>query len=79
MYKIFRHIFSGYFLERGKIIRKLKQPNRFIPTEIKYTLPKIVVYTVSTGGYDTIKDPVYIDKDFDYYVFTNVKLKANRI
>ena len=32
---------------------------------------KCAVYTVITGGYDTLRDPEYINPDWDYYCFTD--------
>lgn len=32
---------------------------------------KCALYTVITGGYDQLKDPEYIDPDWDYYCFTD--------
>lgn len=40
---------------------------------------KSVVYTCLTGGYDTLKEHTYIDKDWDYVCFTdNEELLAQR-
>ncbi|MCM1126809.1 MAG: DUF616 domain-containing protein [Lachnospiraceae bacterium] len=39
---------------------------------------KGVIYTVVTGGYDTLCEPEYIDKNFDYICFTdNQNLTSN--
>ena len=45
--------------------------NEFIPTDKKFPGTKIAVYKVITGGYDNLKDPVYIDDEIDYYAFTD--------
>ena len=37
---------------------------------------KIVVYSVLTGGYDDIKDPLYVTPGVDYVLFTNVEVTA---
>lgn len=77
MIKYLRYILSGYIFERRSIKGKLKRPNGFIPTEKKYPLPKIVVYTVITGSYDSIIEPQYINPFFDYIVFTTDEVKKN--
>lgn len=37
---------------------------------------RIVVYSVLTGKYDHIKDPLYISPNVDYVLFTNVDVKT---
>jgi hypothetical protein len=37
---------------------------------------KIVVYSVLTGVYDNIKDPLYVTPDVDYVLFTNVDVRT---
>lgn len=77
--KIFRYVLSGYIFERKAILKSLQQPNGFIPSLNTYPLPKIAVYTVSTGGYDQIREPKYIDEGMDYFVFTKSKMKSNSV
>lgn len=77
--KIFRYVLSGYIFERKAILKSLQQPNGFIPSPNTYQLPKIAVYTVSTGGYDQIREPKYIDEGMDYFVFTKSKMKQNSV
>lgn len=77
--KFFRYVLSGYVFERESIIKSLKQANDFVPSNYECKLPRIAVYTVSTGGYDIVKEPRFVDKQFDYYVFTNSKLPTNTV
>ena len=37
---------------------------------------KIVVYSVITGDYDNVKDPLYVTPDVDYVLFTNVDVEV---
>lgn len=53
------------FMRRGK--NKVKEFNDFTPSDKKFPEARIAVYTVITGGYDALKDPVYIDDELDYY------------
>lgn len=39
---------------------------------------KVAVYTCITNGYDTVKEPIYIDNDTDYYLFTDSMHKGNK-
>ena len=38
----------------------------------------LVVYTAITGGYDTLHEPLYIDKDCDYICFTDQRITAQK-
>lgn len=40
---------------------------------------KIAVYTCITGGYDSIKEPLYVNPDIDYLVFTDGEVPANSV
>lgn len=40
---------------------------------------KVAVYTCITNGYDNAKEPLYIGKDVDYYLFTDVQDKNGKI
>lgn len=77
--KIIRYVLSGYIFERKAILKSLQQPNGFIPSTSTYKLPRIAVYTVSTGGYDQIREPKYKDEGMDYFVFTKSKVKPNSV
>lgn len=77
--KLFRYVLSGYVFERKAIIKSLKQANGFVQSNHECKLPKIAVYTVSTGGYDVVKEPRFVDEQFDYFVFTNSKLPTDTV
>lgn len=77
--KLVRLILSGYIFERRKIQKSLMNENVFTPTNEKYTDLKIAVYTVSIGGYDVIKEPLYIDNKIDYYAFTDSPISNDSI
>ena len=38
---------------------------------------KKVIYTSIFGGYDTLKDPIYLPKGYDFIAFTDIDLKSN--
>lgn len=38
---------------------------------------KIVVYTCITGNYDSIKEPLYVNNNIDYYVITDMEVPDN--
>ena len=76
--KIYGKLKARYDYCTNDYIRRLRNANRtpesmniFTPTQKKFPDAKIAVYTVITGGYDDLKDPVYIDDDIDYYVGTD--------
>ena len=61
---------------RSKLMGKLTarneaKPNIFTPTDKVFPDTKIAVYTVLTGGYDSLQNPIYVDDDIDYYAFTD--------
>ena len=57
----------------------MNEKNHFTATKNQYSDLKIAIYTVSTGGYDNIKEPIYVDENIDYYVFTNQELNPNSV
>ena len=63
---IFKHIFNEYKIYR--ITTKLKK--------IDYTIDKIVVYSALFGNYDALL-PFSKEKNFDYFLFTNNKIKTS--
>lgn len=79
MKKIIRHILSGYIFERNSILKSLKRPNGFVPTKSVYPIGKVAVYTVNTGGYDGLREPLVIDPMFDYYAFTGADIPARSV
>lgn len=44
----------------------------------KFT-PKVAVYTCIVGNYDIIKDPIYKNENFDYYIFTDQDTVESKI
>lgn len=48
----------------------------FLPSNAQKPQGRIVVYTVLTGDYDNIKDPLYVTPDVDYFLFTNRDIKC---
>lgn len=77
--KVVRYILSGYIFERKKILKSLDVENVFNPTNKTFNIGKVAIYTVSTGGYDSIKEPIYVDDSFDYYVFTNADIPEDSV
>ena len=79
MNKILRFILSGYIFERHTIIDALSKANEFEATSKVFDLPKIAIYTVSTGKYDSLREPVYIDKGFDYFAFSSSTITEDSV
>lgn len=79
LHKIYRYIVSGYIFEYKKNKIGFSKRNEFVPTKEEYPNIKIAIYTVSTGKYDDIKNPIYIDKNIDYYVFTEQELDKSLV
>lgn len=67
--KFFRYLISGYIFQYKKARKEISKINKFNETEKKYNGIKIAIYTVSTGKYDELKEPIYVDPNIDYYVF----------
>ena len=42
-----------------------------------YTKPKKVIYTCISGNYDTLKEPTYINYDYDHICFTDQNFKSD--
>lgn len=57
-----------------KIISKKKVIKDYLIHK-KRRISNIVIYTAISGKYDSLKQPIYISKDFDYICFTNNKIK----
>ena len=54
--------------------------NKFTETKKTYDNIKIAIYTVSTGKYDDIKEPIYVDdNNIDYFVFTEQEIKSTSV
>lgn len=52
--------------------KEIELPNKHIENK-----KNIVIYTVITGNYETLVDPVYVSEDCDYILFTdNIKIKS---
>lgn len=77
---IFRAVF--YKFKYDEAYNELHLFDRYIPINKQYITRygsdkaeaftgKGAVYTVITGGYDNVCDPVFIDPGFDYYCFTD--------
>ncbi|MGE6539335.1 hypothetical protein [Bacillus luti] len=40
--------------------------------------PKVIVYTALFGNYDSVKEPLFIDENIDYILFTdNRSIQSN--
>lgn len=76
--KVMRYLFSGYIFEISKIRTKLEESNHYKNKESNEEIQGgIVVYTVSTGLYDEIKEPIYKDSSIDYFVFTEQEISSS--
>lgn len=77
--KLFRYVSSGYIFQAKKAKQEMSKLNVFQPTKNTYNNMKFAIYTVSTGKYDDIKEPIFIDKNIDYFVFTEQNIKSDSI
>lgn len=77
--KLYRYIITGYIWDVKKIRKEMCRLNEFTPTQKCYEDVRFAIYTVSTGKYDAIKEPIYIDENIDYYVFTEQELSEQSI
>lgn len=77
--KLYRYVISGYIFQLKRIKKKMAQINEFEPTKETYDNLRIAIYTVSTGKYDDIKNPIFVDKNIDYYVFTEQNLNSDLV
>lgn len=77
--KLGRYLISGYIFSLRNVRERMNDYNVFQPTEKKYPDVKFVVYTVSTGRYDEIKEPIYTDEKIDYFIFTDQAVPAGSI
>lgn len=76
--KLIRYILSGYILEISHARKKMNQINVFHPSDRVYN-KKVVVYTICFGNYDNIRNPIYINDEYDYFIFTDQLLPENII
>lgn len=74
--KIFRYLWTGYIFKLWNIKKKMNKKNNFVVCQDTYPGLKIAIYTVNTGNYDEIKDPIFVDENIDYYVFCNSEIKS---
>lgn len=79
MNKYFRYLISGYVFKRKSMIQRLHEPNHFSTTDKEFTLPRVAIYTVSTGKYDSLREPAYVDKNFDYYAFSSIEISKKSL
>lgn len=77
--KIGRYILSGYIFSLKSAKKGMSKPNTFQATKKIYSNLRFAVYTVSTGKYDEIKEPIYIDERIDYYVFTDQEIPERSV
>lgn len=77
--KIYRYVRTGYIFSYFTIRHSLSEINHFVPTRNVYPHLKTCIYTVSTGKYDEIKEPIYIDPEIDYYIFTEQEINQESV
>lgn len=75
--RLIKYILVGYIFRMKKDRMLMRKNNEFVETKNEYKNLKLVVYTVVSGKYDTIKKPIYIDKNIDYYIFTDQTLPVD--
>ena len=77
--KLGRYISSGYVFQCRRARKEMAKFNVFEPTTKVFDNIKIAIYTVSTGRYDDVQEPIYIDKNIDYFVFTEQEIKGDSV
>lgn len=77
--KFIRYIESGYIFQYKKARTEMLKLNEFQSTDKIFNNIKIAIYTVSTGKYDELKEPIYIDENIDYFVFTEQNIKEGSV
>lgn len=68
---LFKYAAVGYIFKLKKDRVQMEKCNEFIETNNEYHNLKLVVYTVVSGKYDEINEPIYRDSNIDYYIFTD--------
>lgn len=73
------YILTGYIFHRCKSHDNLYKLNVFQETKKIYNGKKFVIYSVISGNYDKILDPIYYDDSIDYYMFTDSNIPKNSV
>lgn len=69
---------SLFYIRPNFLNQTIFDNSNFINKNVDFKKNKCVVYTAITGGYDDLKDPEYINPNFDYICFTDdPNLKSN--
>lgn len=76
--KFIRYLLSGYIFEVKNVRKQMNKMNEFSPSDKQYE-KKVVVYTTCYGNYDSIKNPIYINANYDYYIFTDQDLPSGTV
>lgn len=77
--KFCRYFITGYIFDINKNRKGFAKLNEFVPTKKQFPEYKLAIYTVSTGKYDNIKNPIYVDENIDYFIFTDQELDNNSV
>lgn len=72
---IFKYICLGdfsyvFYRLKEKILRENNKKN-IESKKREYKNEKVAVFTVAFGNYDSVKDPMFVNENFDYYIVTN--------
>jgi len=70
------HIIYGRLIVKSLISKKRDSDKNVKLEKNLVRNTKIAVYTCITGNYDSLKEPMYINQNIDYYVFTDMKIPA---
>ena len=73
------YILTGYIIKRYRNRNKINELNNFKETSKKYENTKLVIYTVVSGKYDIINEPIFCDENIDYYVFTDQNVSKTSV
>lgn len=77
--KGYRYLKSGYYRERKNNNILMNKKNEFVLSSSVYSNIKLCVYTVCLGGYDIIKNPIYVDSTIDYFIITDQELPVDTV
>lgn len=78
IYTRLRSYVRRFLCEYGRKTLFRRKPNNipsfnvFKPTDKVFPDTKIAVYSVITGGYDSLKGHIYVDDELDYYLVTDI-------
>lgn len=77
--KLFRYFISGYIFKVKKNSRLMLKNNKFTSSFEEEFKGRLAVYTVCSGMYDIIKEPIFVDDRIDYFVITDQEISNDSV